>query len=134
LELPKLYSSTELHHVVGFCLQPLAKRTGMKAVLLVLVLGVVGLPVQAQSAPNPASSQQSHYAPALTQKIRELTCRGRATWDMQKPVALLPGATHEWDIVPLSHKDSAGMANLLQMVPLINIIAFGEITIGSKWH
>jgi hypothetical protein len=70
----------------------------MKAVLLGLVLGIAGLSVKAQHAPNPAPPEQSHYAPASTQKMRELACREQAARDMQKPVTLPPGTTRAWEL------------------------------------
>jgi len=70
----------------------------MRAVLLGLVLGVAGLPVHAQRAPNPTLPEQFRHAPAITQKMRELACREQAARDMQKPVALPPGATRAWEL------------------------------------
>jgi len=98
VELPQLYSGPELHHAVGFCIQPVAERTRMKAVLLGLVLGIAGLSVQAQRAPNSAPPEQSHYAPASSQAMRELACREQAARDMQKPVALPPGTKLAWEL------------------------------------
>lgn len=69
----------------------------MKAVILGLVLGIAGLPAQAQRAPNPAPPEQIHYAPASSQKMRELACREQAARDMQKPVALPRGTTRAWE-------------------------------------
>lgn len=70
----------------------------MKGVLLGLALGIAGLSVQAQRAPNPAPTEQSRYAPASRQKMRELVCREKAARDMQKPVALPPGTTRAWEV------------------------------------
>jgi hypothetical protein len=70
----------------------------MKAVLLGLVLGIVGLSAQAQPAPNPAPPEQSYYAAASSQKMRELACREQAARDMQKPVALPQGTTRAWEL------------------------------------
>lgn len=69
----------------------------MKAALLGLVLGIAGLSVQAQRAPDPAQPEQSHYTPVSKQKVRELVCREQAARDMQKPVVLPPGATRAWE-------------------------------------
>lgn len=76
----------------------MAERTRMKAILLGLVLGIAGLPVQAQRGPNPAQSEQSLYTPVPTGKIRELVCREQAARDMQKPVALPSGTTRAWEL------------------------------------
>jgi hypothetical protein len=59
VELPQHYPDPKLHHAVGFCLQPLAERTGMNAVLFGLVLGIVVPHVQAQCEPDPAPPEQS---------------------------------------------------------------------------
>jgi hypothetical protein len=70
----------------------------MKAVLFGLVLGIAGLSAQAQRAQNPPPPEQSHYAPALSQKMRELACREQAARDMQKPVTLPRGTTRAWEL------------------------------------
>jgi Tfp pilus assembly protein PilV len=70
----------------------------MKAVLLGFVLGIAGLSAQAQRSQNPAPSEQSHYALASSQKMRELACREQAARDMQKPVALPRGTTRAWEL------------------------------------
>jgi len=47
---------------------------------------------------KPAPSEQFHYAPASTQKMRELACREQAARDMQKSVVLPPRATRAWEL------------------------------------